>query len=68
MLKCLWGVLCDGVCVLCQGSDGVEQVLQILRDEFRVAMMLSGERMVRLKYMIAGHSVTNSRCRLRQDL
>ena len=43
MLKCLWSVLCDGVCVLCQGSDGVEQVLQILRDEFRVAMMLSGK-------------------------
>jgi len=25
-----------------QGSEGVEQVLQILKDEFKLAMMLSG--------------------------
>ena len=31
----LWGLAC-------RGEEGVERVLEILRDEFRSAMMLSG--------------------------
>jgi len=29
-----------------QGSEGVEQVLQILKDELKLAMMLSGRYMI----------------------
>ena len=28
-----------------QGSEGVEQVLQILKDEFKLAMMLTGRQL-----------------------
>ena len=32
----LWGLACNG-------QEGVEKVLEVLRDEFRTAMMLSGK-------------------------
>ena len=33
----------DGSCVIFQGEEGVREVLQILNDEFRLSMALSGE-------------------------
>ena len=31
-----------GIILYLQGREGVEQILQILKDEFKLAMMLSG--------------------------
>ena len=39
---CQWMVGRSNIMLSLQGSEGVEQVLQILKDEFKLAMTLSG--------------------------
>ena len=46
MCACVCVPVCVCVCVcvcMLQGSEGAEEVLKLLRDELRVAMVLSGQ-------------------------
>ena len=40
-----------------QGQKGVEEVLQILRDEFERAMALSGETVTRTAFIFGPHFI-----------